>query len=145
MLVVTPFCETIKSQFPMLAVLNVFHGVETEPLVQAARSSHFVPCLQLPYIVSPVHQDWHNGLEQLKKAVARQEYSVAIIGSGASSQAKLVSILPERLICSSESAEADSTNAAFITITGIGQLTVRGQVISALWRMKRTGSFFVAT
>jgi hypothetical protein len=45
LLVVTPFCETIKSQFPKLELLNVFHIVEPERLAQAAVSCRFVSFL----------------------------------------------------------------------------------------------------
>lgn len=82
-LVVSPFCETIKSQLPKLALLNVFHGVDPKSLGQAARSCRFVPCPQLPYMVAPVHRDWLDGLEELKEAIAKQEFDVAIIGAGA--------------------------------------------------------------
>lgn len=82
-LVVSPFCETIKSQLPKLSLLNVFHGVEPEGLAEVARSCRFVPCPQLPYMVPPVHQDWLDGLEELKKAMTQQEFDVAIIGAGA--------------------------------------------------------------
>ena len=82
-LVVSPFCETIKSQLPKLALLNVFHGVEPIRLEQAAWSCRFVPCPQLPYMVPPVHRDWFDGLEELKKAMVKQEFDVAIIGAGA--------------------------------------------------------------
>jgi len=82
-LVVSPFCRTIESQLPKLALLNVFHKVEPGPLAQAARSCRFVPCPQLPYLVPPVHRDWFDGLEELKKAMAEHEFDVAIIGAGA--------------------------------------------------------------
>ncbi len=82
-LVVSPFCETIKSQLPKLSLLNVFHRVEPERLAEAARSCCFVPCPQLPYMVPPVHRDWLDGLEELKKAIAKQDFDVAIIGAGA--------------------------------------------------------------
>jgi len=82
-LVVSPFCETIKSQLPKLSLLNVFHRVEPERLAQAARSCRFVPCPQLPYMVLPMHRDWLEGLEELKKAMAKQEFDIAIIGAGA--------------------------------------------------------------
>jgi len=82
-LVVSPFCETVKTQLPKLALLNVFHGVEPECLERAARSCRFVPCPQLPYMVPPVHRDWFQGLEELKKAMESEEFDVAIIGAGA--------------------------------------------------------------
>jgi len=82
-LVVSPFCRTIESQLPKLALLNVFHGVEPERLAEAARSCRFVPCPQLPYMVPPVYRDWLDGLEELKKAITKQEFDVAIIGAGA--------------------------------------------------------------
>jgi hypothetical protein len=34
-------------------------------------------------MVPPVHQNWLDGLEELKKAMAMQEFDVAIIGAGA--------------------------------------------------------------
>ena len=82
-LVVSPFCETIESQLPKLSLLNIFHGVEPERLAEAAQSCRFVPCPQLPYMAPPVHRDWLDGLEELKKAIAKQEFDVAIIGAGA--------------------------------------------------------------
>ncbi|NBQ55907.1 MAG: hypothetical protein EBU36_04560 [Verrucomicrobia bacterium] len=82
-LVVSPFCETIKSQLSKLSVLSVFHGVEPDRLAEAARSCRFVPCPQLPYMVPPVHRDWFEGVEELKKAMTKQEFDVAIIGAGA--------------------------------------------------------------
>ena len=82
-LVVSPFCETIKSQLPKLSLLNVFHGVGPDRLAEAARSCRFVPCPQLPYMVPPMHRDWFEGVEELKKAMTKQEFDVAIIGAGA--------------------------------------------------------------
>jgi hypothetical protein len=34
-------------------------------------------------MVPPVHRDWFDGLEELKKAMTQQEFDVAIIGAGA--------------------------------------------------------------
>jgi hypothetical protein len=34
-------------------------------------------------MVPPVHRDWLDGLEQLKKAMTKQEFDIAIIGAGA--------------------------------------------------------------
>jgi hypothetical protein len=34
-------------------------------------------------MVPPVHRDWFEGVEELKKAMTKQEFDVAIIGAGA--------------------------------------------------------------
>ena len=82
-LIISPFCETIRSQLPRLSLLNVFHGISPEALARAAGHCRFLPCPQLPYMVPPVHRDWFHGLEEMKRAMDRMEFDVAVIGAGA--------------------------------------------------------------
>jgi hypothetical protein len=81
-LVVSPFCETIRTQLPKLSLLNIFRGVSEKQLAKAAANCRFLPCPQLPYMVPPVHRYWFNGLEELKTAMEKEPFDIAIIGAG---------------------------------------------------------------
>lgn len=82
-LVISPFCETISTQLPNLARLNIFHGIPGESLSRIGSTCRLLPCPQLPYMVPPRHRDWFHGLAEIQAAMEQIDFDVAIVGAGA--------------------------------------------------------------
>lgn len=82
-LVISPFEKTIRAQLPHLEKLGFFPERSLPLLPQVRAQCRILRCPQLPYLETPKHRDWFEGLEEMKGEMDKISFDVALVGAGA--------------------------------------------------------------